>query len=68
MSRRKIGISPQSEVVDRLDDLVEECEDLRVSRSELIEAILVAYFEANENPVDTTRELVVQLRDSESQP
>ena len=45
MSRRKIGISPQSEVVDRLDDLVDECEDLRVSRSELIEAILVAYFE-----------------------
>jgi metal-responsive CopG/Arc/MetJ family transcriptional regulator len=66
MSRRKIGISPQSEVVDQLDDLVEECEDLRVSRSEIIEAILVAYFEANENPVDTTRELVVQLRDSES--
>ena len=58
MSRRKIGISPQSEVVDRLDDLVDECEDLRVSRSELIEAILVAYFEANENSVDTTRELV----------
>jgi len=66
MSRRKIGISPQSEVVDQLDDLVEECEDLRVSRSELIETVLIAYFEANENLVDTTRELVVQLRDSES--
>jgi metal-responsive CopG/Arc/MetJ family transcriptional regulator len=62
MTRPKFGISPSPEIAQQLDDLVDECVDLGASRSEIVEAILTAYFEADEDRDSTTRELVIRLR------
>ncbi len=62
MTRPKFGISPSPEIAQQLDDLVEECVDLGASRSEIVEAILTAYFETDEDRGPTTRELIIRLR------
>ena len=64
MTRQKFGISPSSRITQQLDNLVEECIDLGASRSEIVEAILTAYFNTDEDRTATTRELVVRLRQS----
>jgi len=48
MSRTKMGISVRIELVDELDLLVDECTDLGASRPEIVEAILIAYLQGNE--------------------
>lgn len=64
MTRQKFGISPSAHIVQQLDDLVEECADLGASRSEIVEAVLTAYFDTDEDRTTTTRELVMRLRRS----
>ena len=64
MTRPKFGISPSPRIAQQLDDLVEECVDLGASRSEIVEAVLTAYFNTDEDRTATTRELVVRLRQS----
>jgi metal-responsive CopG/Arc/MetJ family transcriptional regulator len=64
MTRQKFGISPSPRIAQQLDDLVEECVDLGASRSEIVEAVLTAYFDTGEDRTATTRELVVRLRKS----
>jgi metal-responsive CopG/Arc/MetJ family transcriptional regulator len=43
-----MGISVRIELVDELDLLVDECTDLGASRPEIVEAILIAYLQGNE--------------------
>jgi len=62
MTRTKMGISVRTELVDDLDALVNECSDLGASRSEIVEAILTAYLEGNEEQIEKTRELVIRNR------
>ena len=62
MTRPKFGISPSPQIANHLDDLVEKCVDLGASRSEIVEAILAAYFDTDEDRSTTTRELIVRLR------
>ena len=64
MTHQKFGISLSPRIAQQLDDLVEECVDLGASRSEIVEAILTAYFNSDEDRTATTRELVVQMRQS----
>lgn len=64
MTRPKFGISPSPQVAQQLDNLVEECVDLGASRSEIVEAVLSAYLDTNEDRISTTRELVIRLRES----
>jgi metal-responsive CopG/Arc/MetJ family transcriptional regulator len=64
MTRQKFGISPSVQIVHQLDDLVEECADLGATRSEIVEAILTAYFDTDEDRTVTTRELIIRLRRS----
>lgn len=64
MTRPKFGISPSPRIAQQLDDLVESCVDFGASRSEIVEAVLTAYFDADEDRTTTTRELVVRLRRS----
>ena len=62
MTRTKMGVSVRTELVDELDLLVEECTDLGASRSEIVEAILTAYLQGEEERIKKTRELVIRNR------
>ena len=62
MTRTKIGVSVRAELVDELDTLVDECTDLGASRSEIVEAILTAYLQGDEERIEKMRELVIRNR------
>ena len=62
MARTKIGVSVRAELVDELDTLVNECSDLGASRSEIVEAILTAYFQSDGGRIKKTRELIIRNR------
>jgi len=47
MSNIEFGVSIADELVEELDALTEECVDLQVSRSAVVEAILTAYFQTD---------------------
>ncbi len=60
--KEKVGISIDGDVAENLDNVVKVLKDLRISRSELIETILVAYFKVKANPIGKARELIVLRR------
>ena len=62
MSRTKFGIAVSEDVVTDLETVVEECEDLQASRSEVVEAILTAYFASEADHTERVRELVIRRR------
>lgn len=62
MTRTKMGVSVRTELVEELDTLVDECSDLGASRSEIVEAILTAYFQNDEEQIKQTRELIIRNR------
>jgi metal-responsive CopG/Arc/MetJ family transcriptional regulator len=43
MTKEKFGVAVNEEIVQEVDELVAECDDLGVSRSEIIEAVLTAF-------------------------
>jgi metal-responsive CopG/Arc/MetJ family transcriptional regulator len=57
-----MGVSIRTELVEELDTLVDECSDLGASRSEIVEAILTAYLQNDEERIEKTRELVIRNR------
>lgn len=63
MAKAKFGIAVEEELVQQIDELVDECEDLRTSRSEIMEALLVAYLTSEDiDHGEQVRELVTQHR------
>lgn len=60
--KKKIGVALDSILINRLEDLLKELATLHVSRSELIEAILSAYFRSKVDHVTTAREFVLLHR------
>jgi chorismate mutase len=50
------------ELVEELDELTEQCVDLRASRSEVVEAILTAYFQGDIDHEARVRELIIRRR------
>ena len=62
MTRTKMGVSVRTELVEELDTLVDECSDLGASRSEIVEAILTAYLQNDEERIEKTRELIIRNR------
>ncbi len=60
--KEKMGISIDWEVVENLNNTVKALKDLRISKSELIETILVAYFKAQANPIGKAKELITSRR------
>ena len=63
MTRTKMGVSVRTELVEELDTLVDECSDLGASRSEIVEAILTAYLQNDDERIEKTRELVIRNRE-----
>ena len=62
MSKEKFGISVDEDIVQQIDELADECDDLQVSRSEIIEAILTAYLRSDTDHVERVRELIIRRR------
>ncbi len=49
MAKEKFGIAVEEDIVREMDELVAECDDLEVSRSEIVEAILTAFVQSDAN-------------------
>jgi metal-responsive CopG/Arc/MetJ family transcriptional regulator len=62
MSNTEFGVSISDELVEELDDLTEQCVDLQASRSEVVEAILTAYFQDDIDHEARARELIIRRR------
>ena len=62
MSKEKFGIAVDDEINDELDELVDKCDDLNASRSEVVEASLTAYLRADTDQIKRVRELVIRRR------
>ncbi len=62
MTRTKMCVSVRTALVEELDTLAGKCSDLGASRSEIVEAILTAYFDTDEDRSTTTQELIGRLR------
>jgi metal-responsive CopG/Arc/MetJ family transcriptional regulator len=62
MSNTEFGVSISDELVEELDELTNQCVDLRASRSEVVEAILTAYFQGDIDHEARVRELIIRRR------
>ena len=62
MSNTEFGVSVEDDLVEELDELTEQCVDLQASRSEVVEAILTAYFQSDIDHEARVRELVIRRR------
>ena len=62
IAQEKFGVAVSNELVDGLDGSVEKCADLGASRSEIVEALLTAYFRSVVNHTARVRNLTVRRR------
>ncbi|KXA93871.1 transposase [candidate division MSBL1 archaeon SCGC-AAA259M10] len=60
--KTSFGIRTDEDLAKNLDKIVEESDDLNVSRSEAVESILMAYFKSDTDHVKKVRELVIRKR------
>ncbi len=60
MKKEKFGVAVDEEIVREVDELVAECDDLGVSRSEIVEAILTAFVRSETNHVKRVREIIIR--------
>ncbi|MFQ3320612.1 MAG: metal-responsive CopG/Arc/MetJ family transcriptional regulator [Natronomonas sp.] len=62
MTKVKFGIAVDEEIVREVDELVAECADLGASRSEIVEAILIAFVQSSSNHAERVREIIIRKR------
>jgi metal-responsive CopG/Arc/MetJ family transcriptional regulator len=62
MAKEKFGVAVDEEIVREVDELVAECDDLGVSRSEVVEAILTAFVHSETDHVERVREIIIRKR------
>ncbi len=62
MAKEKFGVAVDEEILQEVDELVDECDDLGVSRSEIVEAILTAFVQSESNHVKRVREIIIRKR------
>jgi len=60
----KVGFAIDGEIVKELDSMVDSSSDLQISRSELVDAILAAFFNSQKRPVEKARKLIIMRRKS----
>lgn len=56
MPKKRFGIAVDEEIAREVDELVDECDDLGASRSEIVEAILTAFVQSDANHAERVRE------------
>jgi metal-responsive CopG/Arc/MetJ family transcriptional regulator len=47
MPKKKFGVAVDEGIVREVDELVAECDDLGASRSEIVEAVLIAFIHSD---------------------
>jgi len=62
MAKEKFGVAVDEEIVREVDELVAECDDLGVSRSEIVEAILTAFVQSEADHVERARKIIIRKR------
>ena len=62
MPNTEFGVSVAGKLVEELDELTDECVDLQASRSEVVEAVLTAYFQSDVDHKARVRELIIRRR------
>jgi len=62
MAKEKFEVDVDEEFVQQVDELVAECDDLGVSRSEIVEAILTAFIQSETDHVERVREIIIWKR------
>ena len=62
MARDKFGVSIESGIASELESTRQECEDLNASRSEVVEAVLTAFYGADIEHTERIRELIIRRR------
>ena len=60
MAKEKFGVAVDEEIVREVDELVAECDDLGVSRSEIVEVILTAFVQSALNHAERVREIIIR--------
>ena len=58
----KFGVSIDQKIVQKIDGMVQESSDLKATRSEMVEAILTAYFRSQIKHGEKARELIIARR------
>jgi len=58
----KVGFSIDEEIVKQLDSVVERSGYLQTIRSELVDAILAAFFKTQNKPLEKGRSLIILRR------
>jgi metal-responsive CopG/Arc/MetJ family transcriptional regulator len=58
----KFGVCIDPEIAHKLDETVESLKDLKVNRSEIINAILAAYFKSDVDHMQKAREFIIRER------
>jgi len=58
----KYGVSIEKELSEKLDSLVQSLPDMKVSKSEIIEAIIMAFFKSQLNHREKIRDIVTLSR------
>jgi metal-responsive CopG/Arc/MetJ family transcriptional regulator len=62
LSNTEFGVSIADELVEELNELTEQCIDLQATRSEVVEAILAAYFQGDIDHEARIRKLIIRRR------
>lgn len=62
MVQQKFGVSVSEETAQKLEEAVDDCVDIKANRSEIVEAVLTAHFQAQEDYIAHTRDLLKQHR------
>ncbi len=62
MAKTKFGVAVDEEIVEKVDELVAECDDLGASRSEIVEAILTAFVQSESDHSERVREIIIRKR------
>ena len=58
----KVGFAIDGKIIKELDFIVKSSKYLQVSRSEIVNAILAAFFKGQEKPVEKARRLLIIRR------
>jgi metal-responsive CopG/Arc/MetJ family transcriptional regulator len=62
MGRTKFGVSIDDDVAERIGEIASSCEDIDANRSDVIDGILTAFVEGNDEPTRRARELIIKKR------
>lgn len=61
MVREKFGVALPEELVDELEELADEYVDLGADGSEIVDAILTAYFRSDVDHAARIREVIIRV-------